>query len=223
MSKPPFLQAAPAWRMPGGAKRFLWVVMFLMGLAVLYAERVYLDPHNPQRPEHMRVLGFLLPHGLLGSIAMLAGPLQFSGRLRRRFPSVHRITGYAYCASVFAASSLGIAMPLYLHRDIFYVLGTIVHAGAWFVTTLVALQWVLRRRIEAHRCWMVLSYAMTFSFIVVRVILRFLPAMTLRQFGIFDAINCVVILAIVGWSLDWRRRMSGIVADGTETALGTNP
>ena len=52
----------------------------------------------------------LIPHTLCGVIALLAGPVQFSSRLRQRHLKFHRVLGRVYVISVFIGALTGIAL-----------------------------------------------------------------------------------------------------------------
>ena len=199
-------------------KWILWSVMGLMGLAVLiHRELPYLSPDHPLRPHHLFLRDMLLPHLAFGCIAMFAGPLQFSSRLRTRHMRLHRVLGHLYAWSIFVSAPLATIMPLRLHQDHFYVAGTFSHAGTWLICTVVAYVLALNRQVQAHRQWMVRSYAMTFSFIVVRVIGHWLPLPD-PEFGIFDVINTLALLLLADIALNWREltvRRASQLARGT--------
>jgi hypothetical protein len=53
---------------------------------------------------------FLIPHTICGFIALLAGPLQFSSKLRSRYLECHRVLGLMYLISVFIGACTGVAL-----------------------------------------------------------------------------------------------------------------
>jgi hypothetical protein len=107
----------------------------------------------------------LIPHALGGTIALLSGPLQFSTRLRRKHLQFHRILGRTYVFAVLVAVPCAIAISF--HGPLF--VGTVVQAGLWFLCTLAAFLTARNRQLVQHRQWMIRSYAMTFTFIMLRV------------------------------------------------------
>jgi hypothetical protein len=196
--------AALTYRIEPTRKNLGWVVMFFMGLFVLaLVEIPYLNPHSRMRPHHLEIRWLLLPHLLAGSIAMLSGPIQFSSRIRRRFPKLHRILGRFYVGSVLIAAPLAMSIPIYLGQDKFYIGGTIAHAGTWFIATLVAFLIARNRNIPQHRQWMIRSYALTFSFIVVRVFSKFVPLPD-PEFGIADVIITLFVLLATDIGMNWQ-------------------
>jgi hypothetical protein len=204
-------------------KNLGWVVMFMMGLFVLVLVDIpYLNPHNLERPHHLAIRWFLIPHLLAGSIAMLSGPAQFSSRLRRRYPRAHRILGRFYVGSVLFAAPLAISIPIYMRQDKFYIAGTIVHAGSWFVVTLVAFLIARNRHIQQHRRWMILSYALTFSFIIVRVFSKFVPLPD-PEFGMADAIVTLLVILVPSIGMNWHELTTRRAAPPTPEPLPDIP
>ena len=66
-------------------KHVFFVIYGLMTLFVLYRyEMPFLDSQSPIWLHFAKVKWWLLPHGLLGAIALFIAPLQFSNRLRQR-------------------------------------------------------------------------------------------------------------------------------------------
>jgi uncharacterized membrane protein len=178
--------------------------MFLMGLLVLaFVEIPYLNPHSGMRPHHLSIRWLLLPHLLAGSVAMLSGPVQFSSRIRRRYPRVHRLLGRFYVGAVLIAAPLAISIPIYLRQDKFYIAGTIAHAGTWFVATLIAFLIARNRHIPQHRQWMIRSYALTFSFIIVRFFSKFVPLPD-HEFGMADVIITLLVLLASDIGMNWQ-------------------
>jgi hypothetical protein len=200
---PSVLLAALNYPIEPTRKNLGWVVMFLMGLLVLaFVEIPYLNPHSGMRPHHLSIRWLLLPHLLAGSIAMLSGPVQFSSRIRRRFPRMHRILGRFYVGAVLVAAPLAISIPIYLRQDKFYIVGTIAHAGTWFVATLIAFLIARNRHIAQHRQWMIRSYALTFSFIIVRFFSKFVPLPD-HEFGMADITITLLVLLGSDIGMNW--------------------
>ena len=107
----------------------------------------------------------LFPHILFGLTALLGGPLQFSSRLRRRSPQLHRVLGRVYVSSVFISAAFALYMS-FARQDMVW---TWVHAVVWAGCTLAALLLARNRQMVQRRQWMIRSYAVTFSFILLRI------------------------------------------------------
>jgi hypothetical protein len=81
-----------------------WVILLLacVNIAVVVSRYLTFDPEvyfPQQRETYLRVEFFLGVHVLSGILALLVGPFQFVGRIRRRFLRVHRFLGAVYIAS----------------------------------------------------------------------------------------------------------------------------
>ena len=119
----------------------------------------------------------ILLHALGGAIASISGPLQFSSRLRGRWPKFHRLVGRFYVSAVFVAAPIAILIAA-SHRDFdafSFVITTAIQSAAWAIPTGAAFVAARNRRFQSHRIWMIRSYAVTFTFVFLRL-LRFIPA-----------------------------------------------
>ncbi len=185
-----------------------WGVMSALALFVFFALDVplVLNPHHPLRPYFISVRWALFPHGLMGGIAILAGPLQFSSRLRRKYPEFHRILGRVYVGCVLLAAPLGIMITIIGPKNRLFTTGVAVHASLWFMTTLMAFLTIRNRHISQHRQWMIRSYILTFSFVITRVLGPVWGAMgiTLKEYGMVDVILNVAYLLVADIALNWR-------------------
>jgi len=151
-------------------KHTLWLMLGLVAFFVFITNEVFLIADYPLYHEYRVQLiadrCLLFPHALFGTFALLSGPLQFSTRLRRRYVSFHRILGRLYVLCVVSAAVLAIIISA--GRPLFA--GTIVQASAWIICTLAAFLTARNRQIAQHRQWMVRSYAVTFTFITLRIL-----------------------------------------------------
>jgi uncharacterized membrane protein len=196
----------PARRSSWTTKHTLWLLLGLAALFVFITNEVFLVADYPlfhtYRLELIADRYLLFPHALFGTLALLSGPLQFSTRVRQRYLPFHRILGRVYVVSVLLAAT--IAMIISAGRPLFP--GTCVQASAWIVCTVAAFLTARNRHIAQHRQWMIRSYAVTFTFISLRI-LSIWP----RYWHLTDAANVSVIIATTFLSillcdlgLNWR-------------------
>src|ERR1039457_2779378 len=86
-------------------KTVLWIFLGLTALFVFITSEVLLVTDYPMYHAYrLQVIAdrhLLIPHMLCGVIALLAGPIQFSSRLRNRHLKFHRILDRIYVISVF--------------------------------------------------------------------------------------------------------------------------
>ncbi len=191
---------------PWTTKHTLWLLLGLAALFVFITNEVFLVTDYPMYHQYrVKLIAdryLLFPHALCGTLALLSGPLQFSTRLRQRYLPFHRVLGRVYVVSVLGAAVMAITIsagnPL--------MSGTTVQASAWIVCTLAAFLTARNRHIAQHRQWMVRSYAVTFSFITLRILNIWPP-----YWNLSDATNVVVIISttfgsvlLADLGLNWR-------------------
>lgn len=84
MSSTPLTRPQSAWLAP---KTILFALIGLMLLYVLYhTEHFLIDPIDPSWPHYREVASWLLPHGLIGALALTLAFMQFNqGHARRAF------------------------------------------------------------------------------------------------------------------------------------------
>ena len=78
--------------------------------------------------------------------------------------------GRIYVAGVAAGAPLGIVLAFVHDLPIALRVETFAQSGSWFLTTAVALYYILHRNVIRHRQWMLRSYLFTSIFVVSRVL-----------------------------------------------------
>ncbi|HEY5381431.1 MAG TPA: DUF2306 domain-containing protein [Acidobacteriaceae bacterium] len=190
----PPARTTPARRL--SSKHALWLLMGLAALFVFITTELFLLFDYPLYHAYRLILihdrALLIPHAIAGTLAFVAGPLQFSSRLRARRLKLHRVLGRTYVFSVFTAATLGLIIEIGRPE----LPGVVVQAGLWILCTLAAFLTARNRQISAHRQWMIRSYALTFTFFANRL-LNLWPAyfnLTGTQFAFFDVYVSVLML-----------------------------
>jgi uncharacterized membrane protein len=147
--------------------------MLLSCVAIaVYATRFFLGtPHDDHFSRYILPLRLHIAGGMG---ALLAGPWQFSEKLRARALNLHRWLGRFYLVEVALGSSAGFAMAIVSEEGLPTHLGFGFLAVFWFFTGLQAYRMVLRRNIEAHRQWMIRNFALTLAAVTLR---NYLPLM----------------------------------------------
>ncbi|MBB5345246.1 DUF2306 domain-containing protein [Tunturibacter empetritectus] len=157
---------------PRFMKVALWMLIGAMTLSVTLYSEVPLLRQAAERAYLGSILFLIVPHITGGVLALLIGPIQFSSRVRRRYPRFHRALGRIYVTAVFVAAPLAITLSQHRHdpRAIHFVVATSVQACTWMITTLAAFLTARNGHIQQHREWMVRSYAVTLTFVGTRVL-----------------------------------------------------
>jgi uncharacterized membrane protein len=193
---------------PAGSrfKTILWVCIGLTTLFVFITSEVLLATDYPMYHAYrLQVIAdrhLLIPHTIAGTIALLAGPIQFSTRFRQRHLQFHRVLGRIYVVCVFVGSFTGIALAA--GRPGFP--GTSMQAAAWMVCTTAAFITARNRQIAVHRQWMARSYAVTFTFVSSRV-LNLVPAYWSHLGDVLAAVGVIAFtlasILLVDLGLNW--------------------
>jgi uncharacterized membrane protein len=156
-------------------KYLLFALIALMYAYVLWTTESFLL--NSKDPEWAHIEPFkwiLLPHGLVAACALFLGPLQFSDRLRAKFAKVHRIVRRIYVTGVLIGAPLGIYIQYFAERlgaSRSFTIAAAADATIWIFSTLMALSFILRGKVQQHRQWMTRSFACSLIFLEVRAIM----------------------------------------------------
>jgi len=193
-----------------GHSRFKTVLWLALGFTALFvfitSEALLVTDYPMYHAYRLQVIAdrhLLIPHALSGLIALLAGPIQFSSRLRQRHLKFHRVLGRTYVISVFIGAFTGIALAAGRPG----LPGTSMQAAAWIVCTTAAVITARNRQIVQHRQWMARSYAVTFTFVSSRV-LNLWPRYWSHLGDALAAVGVIaftlVSLLVVDLGLNWR-------------------
>ncbi len=136
-------------------------------------------------------------HIYLGGIALLAGLLQFSKKLRSRHLSWHRALGKTYLIAVLLSGSAGLYIAFYATGGLICVTGFESLAILWLYTSATAYRAIRNRDIDRHKEWMIRSYALCFAAVTLRIL------GPVFQFGFgMSFIPAYQIIAWLSWMLN---------------------
>jgi uncharacterized membrane protein len=142
--------------------------MLLFSAAVaVYGVTYFLRP-----PDDAHFARYILPlrfHIAGGIGALLAGPWQFSQKLRARALNLHRWLGRFYLLEVALGSIAGLYVATVSLEGLPTHFGFGILAVLWFFTGLQAYRSARQRNIEAHRRWMIRNFALTLAAVTLRV------------------------------------------------------
>lgn len=184
---------------PTRFKTLLWWLMLVTSIAIaLYGARYFVLRTTD---EHFARYIFPLRLHIIGGMgALLAGPWQFSEKLRNRALNLHRWLGRFYLVSVALGSIAGLAMATVSSEGLVTHFGFGVLAILWFITGLQAYRAIRRGEIELHRAWMIRNFALSLAAVTLR---NELPLMLFALHWSFHASY-----GIVSW-LCWVPNMLG--------------
>lgn len=113
----------------------------------------------------------LTTHVVLASVALALGPIQFFSRIRTSRPALHRWIGRLYVAAVAFGGLSGFLIAPSVPGGLISTLGFGLLAMFWLAATALAFIHARARRIMAHRCWMIRSFALTLAAVTLRLYL----------------------------------------------------
>jgi uncharacterized membrane protein len=171
------------------------VVLVTLQIAVVSTLRYVTgsEPAPPPIAANAFAQPFLILHVLGGVIALLVGPLQFVRGIRVRWPAFHRATGGVYVAACAIGAPAGLMLAMGTMAGPFAGAGFAVLALLWAAFTWLGLRSALERRFDAHREWMLRSYALTATAITLRLMIP--AAMVLN----LDFVAAYRVIAWASW------------------------
>jgi len=144
-------------------------------------------PHIDIRP-----IAFIA-HISAASVALVTGGFQLLPWLRKNHINWHRWNGRVYVLAVICGGVSGFWLGLSALGGPIALLGFVVLAVLWCITTVVAVVRVRAGNIKAHRAWMYRSFALTFGAVTLRLQLA-----VFLFFGV-DYVTASVWLAWSAW------------------------
>lgn len=196
----------------GRAKQVFFAVFGLLTLFVLYYYEVpLLDPGSPARRHFAEVTWLLLPHGIAGALALLLAPPQFSDRLRRRSPRLHRVVGRLYVLGVVVSAPTAIPIAIILGPPSLVMAATVQSSG-WLLTTALGLYCARSGDIRQHREWMIRSYPFAMVFVLARAVLAIPAVAAMGEVAFVSVVwsliaaACFVPSLVISWGAVFRRR-----------------
>jgi hypothetical protein len=162
--------------------RGLWALAAVLSAAVAIFSYRYLPRVGPLAPNVIQNLfhqPWLDVHVAGAATALLVGPLQFLPRLRARRRALHRWLGRLYVTGCLIGGVGGLVMAFGVTAGPIAGVGFGSLAAIWLITTGQAWRMAMARRFDAHRAWMIRSFALTFAAVTLRLYLPLLPLLGL--------------------------------------------
>jgi uncharacterized membrane protein len=117
--------------------------------------------------DHWRTAFFI--HVYASMWVLFAGFTQFSKRLQKNQPKIHRTLGYIYVVDVLLITGpAGLVMGFYANGGLWSRIAFVLLAVLWIYFTAMALVKAKQKNFKAHRNYMIRSYALTLSAITLR-------------------------------------------------------
>lgn len=133
-------------------------------------------------------------HAVAASIALMLGAMQLSSVMRRRWPGLHRASGWLYVLGCIVGAASALVLSAGLSSGPVAAAGFGALGVLWLHATMQGLRSARARDFSRHRAWMIRSYALTFAAVTLRI---YLPASQLIGIDVDLAYRCIAWLAWV--------------------------
>lgn len=152
------------------------VLGILSAGVAIYAAAVYsLLPLGAGLPPEMKLnfianKAVIYTHIFASAVALILGPFQLSTSLRRRFTSLHRLSGRVYLVvGVLLGGLSALYMSAFAFGGLIARLGFACLALFWLYTGLKAFLAIRQGLVAEHRKWMVRNFSLTFAAVTLRI------------------------------------------------------
>ncbi|HEV2676208.1 MAG TPA: DUF2306 domain-containing protein [Aliidongia sp.] len=175
----------------------LWGLAAVLSAGVAIFSYRYLLRVGPLSPDILANLyhrPWLDVHVAGAATALLVGPFQFLARLRTRHRLLHRRLGRLYVVGCLAGGVGGFVMAFGSTAGPIATVGFASLAATWIWANVQAWRLAVARRFDAHRAWMIRSFAMTFAAVMLRL---YLPLFPLLGVSFVDGYRAVSFLSWV--------------------------
>ena len=149
-----------------GAAGIVWFLATDAAVYLTYTAEKYTNYYWNRR-------GGLILHMSGGVLALTLGLIQIWLGLTARTGQLHRILGRIYVAAVLLGSCAAFYMAATIPPgEAVYQWGLVGLGAAWLSTTVIGYRHIRRGEVLRHRAWMIRSYAVTFGFVTLRLIVN---------------------------------------------------
>lgn len=176
-----------------------WLILLVWTFLFLFAGKFVLNDAIPYFGFDEEVYGRfwgmkwpLIGHVSGGLLALVLGPFQFWAGFRNRYLKFHRWTGRLYLTGILIGtiSSVTLALTTGIAIHLTWAISLLFLAMAWLLTSAMAFRFILLKRVNLHKEWMIRSYVITFAF----VLFRWLNGMAwIHEYGTFTEIGPMLI------------------------------
>jgi len=114
---------------------------------------------------------WIVVHAGAASTALILGVMQLSSPVRRRWPALHRASGWLYVVGCIAGGASALVLSAGVSTGPVAAWGFGALGALWLHATMQGLRTARMRDFSRHRAWMIRSYALTFAAVTLRIYL----------------------------------------------------
>ncbi len=109
-------------------------------------------------------------HVFSSMLVLVAGFSQFSKKLLKQRPKLHRTLGYVYVLDILMVTGpAGLLMSFYANGGLSSRIAFVLLSVLWVAFTAIALYRAIKKDFVAHRIYMIRSFALTLSAVSLRI------------------------------------------------------
>lgn len=109
-------------------------------------------------------------HVFSSPVVILSGLLQFSRKLQRSYPKIHKRIGWTYILFVLCISGpSGMIMSFYANSGYPAQVSFVLLTSIWMISTYMAYYRIRNKQLEKHVLWAFRSYSLTLSAVTLRL------------------------------------------------------
>ena len=168
-----------------------WCVLLLFAVVNGLLAMRYLLPHAPFAspiPNVKLHRVALAIHASCAGVALMLGPFQLVNGFRVRWKMWHRRMGWIYSIAVLVGGLAAIPLAWRASSGPIAQTGFMALAFVWLLCTGAAVRTAVQRDFEAHRRWMLRSYALTAAAITLRI---YLPAAIMTRLPMDESYRAI--------------------------------
>jgi uncharacterized membrane protein len=143
-----------------------YIALFSLRYFILSPEVAIGEPFAQRFAQYITPLLF---HAGGASIALFLGAWNFWGAFRKKYLDLHRWIGRIYLLAVVVGGTSGLFLAMTAVGGLPTRIGFGALAALWLATAVMAYLTIRQGDVQAHRAWVIRSYALTFSGVMLRL------------------------------------------------------
>lgn len=154
--------------------RLGWLFLLILCLAVAaFSARYLVNPPQTTKQALHNIYGlpWLVVHVASSTTALSLGAWQFIPAWRRKTLGVHRWIGRTYVVSCLIGGVSGVILAFGSHAGPVATLGFGLLGVFWIALNSLGWRAAIQKRFDAHRRWMIRSWALTLAAVTLRIYL----------------------------------------------------
>jgi Predicted membrane protein (DUF2306) len=185
---------------------FLLVALAYFSFLMLRIIWVYIPMHNDTaflqlKQNYIHITEWRIAfytHVFTSILVLLAGFTQFSQWLQKNLKGIHKLLGYVYVINILMVTGpASLLMGFYANGGLSSRIGFVLLAVLWILFTAIAVYKAIKKDFNAHRIFMIRSFALTLSALTLRI-----WKVVFAMFTNIPPMDRYRIIAWLGWGLN---------------------